>query len=149
MSAGTGPTDIRSLLALSYKTSHSPGVSNKTRLAVELCATLDCETDHAKASVVSIELASARLDGTPDETAMRLHVMEMTVAVIAARLPKADLEEVASLLVFVAKCADGATDLTNLQPNQPNLSLAGHYATEMLERISKVRRSSRSSGSRH
>lgn len=126
-----------------------PYTHNKNHLAAWLSATLDCGDDHAKANVVSIDLASAKLDWNPDETAMRLHVVEMTVAVIAARLPKADLEEVASLLVFVAKCAEGATDLTNASPDQPNLALAGHYATEMLDRISKVRRSGRSAGSRH
>lgn len=98
---------------------------------------------------MSIDLASAGLDSSPGDTAMRLHVMELTIAVIAARLPKADLEELASLLVFVAKCADGATDMTDPLAARPDLHLAGHYATEMLDRISKVRRSDRSTGSRH
>jgi len=83
-----------------------------------------------------------------DALAMRLMVLEMTVATIAARLPKADMQEVAAVLVFVANCADAALELPS-PLDRAKLSLAQHYATEMLERMTKVRRSRHGVGRRH
>jgi hypothetical protein len=84
-----------------------------------------------------------------DAIAMRLMVLEMTIAIIAARLPKGDMEEVASALVFVAKCSNAASEMASLPPDSGKLELASHYATEMLERMTKVRRSTRNRAKQH
>ena len=76
----------------------------------------------------------------------RLLVLEMTVAAIAARLPPADFEEVVSMLVFVAKSAEAAQDLEAAAEDAPRLADAGHYATEMLDRIAQSRRGGRTAG---
>ncbi|HEY8609815.1 MAG TPA: hypothetical protein VIL69_00830 [Roseomonas sp.] len=77
------------------------------------------------------------------DTAMRLMVLEMTVAAIAARLPRADLDEIASLLVFVAKGSDATGDLANSPEDSPDLIWAGHHATKLLERIAISRKPGR------
>ncbi|WP_376098879.1 hypothetical protein ACE7GA_09695 [Roseomonas sp. CCTCC AB2023176] len=83
----------------------------------------------------------------PDESGgdlqTRLHVLEMTVAAIAARLPKADLQEVVALLVFVAKGADAATQLEQPPDDTALLEEAASHATRMLDRIAKSRASER------
>jgi hypothetical protein len=77
---------------------------------------------------------------------MRLLVLEMTVAAIAARLPQRDLEEVVATLVFVAKSSEAAQELENLPEEAARLIDASHHATTMLDRIAKSRRSDRSPG---
>ncbi|MBP0443621.1 hypothetical protein J8J14_02420 [Roseomonas sp. SSH11] len=79
-------------------------------------------------------------------TEMRLLVLEMTVAAIAARLPQKDLQEVVSMLVFVAKSSEAARDLEDTPADAPRLVDASHYATEMLDRIAQSRRGERSEG---
>ncbi|WP_426959753.1 hypothetical protein [Muricoccus radiodurans] len=88
--------------------------------------------------------ATGEGDLSGEDLAMRLHVLEMTVAAIAARLPKPDLDEVASLLVFVARGAEAASDVEGLPPDLPVLGAAGRSATRMLERIAHSRASHRS-----
>ncbi|MFH5926366.1 hypothetical protein [Roseomonas xinghualingensis] len=75
---------------------------------------------------------------------MRLLVLEMTVAAVAARLPSADFEEVVSMLVFVAKSSEAARELEELDADPPRLADAGRYATQMLDRIANSRRGERS-----
>ncbi len=79
-------------------------------------------------------------------TSMRLLVLEMTVAAIAARLPQSDLQEVVSMLVFVAKSSEAAQDLDDAPGDAPGLVDASHYATQMLDRIAQSRRSDRAAG---
>ena len=79
-----------------------------------------------------------------DDLGTRLHVLEMTVAAVAARLPKKDLEEVAAMLVFVAKGADAAARLEQPPGDMVVLEEAARHATRMLDRISKSRASERS-----
>jgi hypothetical protein len=77
------------------------------------------------------------------QASVRLLVLEMTLAAIAARLPQRDLEEIVSLLVFIAKGSDAARDLTGVPDSSKELIAAGHYAVEFLERISSSRMSDR------
>ncbi|HEY8612966.1 MAG TPA: hypothetical protein VIL69_16975 [Roseomonas sp.] len=79
-------------------------------------------------------------------TSMRLLVLEMTVAAIVARLPRADFEEVVSMLVFIAKSSEATRDLENLPADAPRLDDARRYATAMLDRIAKSRRAERTPG---
>ena len=79
----------------------------------------------------------------PDDLGVRLRVLEMTIAAIAARLPKNDLQEVVSMLVFVAKGPETASALANPPEEVPLLESAGHWATVMLDRISRSRASDR------
>jgi len=89
-------------------------------------------------------LPEADPDGRNIDT--RLRVLEMTVAAMAARLPQPDFEEVISMLVFVAKSAEAAGTLEESAAENPFLSDAGRYATEMLDRIAHSRRGERSDG---
>lgn len=73
----------------------------------------------------------------------RLQVLEMTVAAIAARLPKADLQEIASMLVFVAKGADAAAQMEQPPTDTLVLEDAARHATRMLDRIARSRASER------
>ncbi|WP_424140746.1 hypothetical protein [Roseomonas chloroacetimidivorans] len=92
--------------------------------------------------------AGSALPQSDDDSAMRLMVLEMTIAAIAARLPPDDLEEIASLLVFIAKGSDAASDLTGLSGRAPSLNSAGYFATEMLERIARSRKPKRDADER-
>ncbi|SHK04191.1 hypothetical protein SAMN02745194_04031 [Roseomonas rosea] len=87
-------------------------------------------------------------DPIPDMgiASMRLLVLEMTVAAVAARLPQNDLQEVVSMLVFVAKSSEAARDLDEPPADAPGLTDASHYATQMLDRIAQSRRSDRTDG---
>lgn len=82
-------------------------------------------------------------EGLPEPLGTRLLVLEMTVAAVAARLPQNDLEEVVSMLVFIAKGAEAARDMQELAVEGPRLTDAGHFATEMLDRIAQSRRGDR------
>ena len=77
---------------------------------------------------------------------MRLLVLEMTIAAIAARLPQRDLEEVVSTLVFVAKSSEAARDIEDLPEDTARLADASRYATAMLDRIANSRRADRTPG---
>ncbi|WP_376096732.1 hypothetical protein ACE7GA_05415 [Roseomonas sp. CCTCC AB2023176] len=75
------------------------------------------------------------------EADLRLHVLEMTVACLAAQLPERSLEEVVSLLVFVAK---GADSVAEVHPEvRGAIGSAGHHAAALLDRIAKARRVAR------
>ncbi len=83
------------------------------------------------------------LDGPSEETDMRLLVLEMTVAAVAARLPLEDFQEIVSMLVFVAKSSEAARGLEDRAMGPAQLLDASHYATQMLDRIAQSRRSDR------
>ena len=83
------------------------------------------------------------MEEVPDEFSVRIHVMEMTLAAIAARLPKNDLQEVVSMLVFVAKGPETAAAMGNPPQEMQILESAGRWATLMLDRISRSRGSDR------
>jgi hypothetical protein len=100
-------------------------------------------TDAANMTPDADNLALPQQDG---DIAMRLMVLEMTVAAIAARLPKDDLDEIASLLVFIAKGSDAAGDLSNAPADASSLARASHHAAELLERIAISRKPGRNSG---
>ncbi|WP_198384801.1 hypothetical protein [Roseomonas sp. KE2513] len=105
-------------------------------------ATADCEISHVEVNTVSIAVSSEELDQHKDAFAIRLQVLELVVATIAARLPKEDVEEVVSVLVFVANASDAASTLGAFA-DPTRSALAQHYATEMLQRMTKVRRRKR------
>ncbi|MCR0982190.1 hypothetical protein [Roseomonas populi] len=91
-----------------------------------------------------VELAAS---AASEDQEVRLLVLEMTVAAIAARLPQVDFEEVVSMLVFVAKSSEAAAgEITDLPEGSPRLHDASHFATMMLDRIAASRRSPRTSG---
>ena len=93
---------------------------------------------------MSDSLASAVVGGVENEpVSARLMVLEMTVAAIAARLPQKDLEEVVSMLVFVARSSEAAESVADAPFLPGELGAAGRLATAMLDRISKSRRSDR------
>lgn len=77
---------------------------------------------------------------------MRLLVLEMTIAAIAARLPQVDLEEVVSTLVFVAKSSEATRDIEDLPGDAARLSDVSRHATAMLDRIAHSRRADRTPG---
>lgn len=79
---------------------------------------------------------------------MRLSLLEMLVALIAARLPKEDLDEVVGLLVFVANASRKASD-NHMPADLTKLASAQRYATEMLDRMTKVRKNRRSPAKPH
>ncbi|WP_338662131.1 hypothetical protein VQH23_18120 [Pararoseomonas sp. SCSIO 73927] len=84
---------------------------------------------------------------TAEDAEVRLLVLEMTVAAIAARLPQIDFEEVVSMLVFVAKSSEAAAGgMAELPSGAPRLHDASHYATRMLDRIATSRRAPRTPG---
>ncbi|MFT8247384.1 hypothetical protein, partial [Roseomonas sp. BN140053] len=68
---------------------------------------------------IPADVALGEQDGSALGT--RLLVLEMTIAAIAARLPKSDLAEVAAMLVFVAKTSDAARDLDGLPADTPHV----------------------------
>lgn len=76
----------------------------------------------------------------------RLQVLEMTVAAVAARLPTSDMQEVAAMLVFVAKGADAASQMEQPLADTVVLAEAARHATRMLDRIARSRASERSYG---
>lgn len=106
--------------------------------------TATSDYSHTKIGVVSLTMSLEDPDQHEDALMIRLQVLELVVATIAARLPRKDMEEVASVLVFVANASDAASVLTTLaDPAKP--ALVQHYAIEMLNRMTKVRRKPRSS----
>lgn len=85
-------------------------------------------------------------DVLPDNVApdlMRLHVLEMTVAAVAARLPEEDFFEVVSLLVFVARGADAMRDGGLIPTDAEVAEGAATAAADLLARMARVRRKGR------
>lgn len=93
-------------------------------------------------------LSSGSADTVVEHSAsdMRLLVLEMTIAAVAARLPQRDLEEVVATLVFVSKSSEAAQELEDVPEEAARLIDASHHATAMLDRISKSRRADRAPG---
>ncbi|WP_426955618.1 hypothetical protein [Muricoccus radiodurans] len=76
----------------------------------------------------------------------RLRVLEMTLAAVVARLPQADLEEIASLLVFISNSSDAAQDLQADTDAASDLGEVREYATALLDRIARSRGVGRATG---
>lgn len=83
-------------------------------LAKEQFATVDCVSGHTKERDVPLKKLVQDLEPSEDQGegsfAMRLTLLEMLVALMAARLPKEDLDEVVGLLVFVANASREASE---------------------------------------
>ena len=76
-------------------------------------------------------------------TDARFLVLEMSVAALIAQLPQQSLDEVASMLCFVA---DVTEDTEELAPDsgEEQLGYIRHWASEMLNRVMVSRKASRS-----
>lgn len=72
----------------------------------------------------------------------RLLVLEMSVAALIAQLPQQSLEEVASMLCFVADTTEDAEEFTTALGDQ-QLGYIRHWASEMLHRVMISRKGSR------
>ncbi|WP_426960221.1 hypothetical protein [Muricoccus radiodurans] len=70
----------------------------------------------------------------------------MAFAAVVARLPQADLEEIASLLVFIAQGSDAAQDLQADADDPSDLNEVRQCATALLERIARSRGADRAVG---
>ena len=72
----------------------------------------------------------------------RLVVLEMSVAALIAQLPPQSLEEVASMLCFIADVTDDIGEVAS-STGERQLSHVGHWAGEMLHRVMVSRKASR------
>ena len=72
----------------------------------------------------------------------RLVILEMSVAALIAQLPPQSLDEVASMLCFVADVAENVEDVASSAGEQ-QLGHVGHWADEMLRRVMVSRKASR------
>ncbi len=72
----------------------------------------------------------------------RLLVLEMSVAALIAQLPQHSLEEVASMLCFVADTTEDAEEFTAAAGDR-QLGYIRHWASEMLHRVMISRKGSR------
>ncbi len=72
----------------------------------------------------------------------RLLVLEMSVAALIAQLPQQSLEEVASMLCFVADTTEDAEEFT-ASVGDRHLGYIRHWASEMLNRVMVSRKGSR------
>ena len=72
----------------------------------------------------------------------RLLVLEMSVAALIAQLPQQSLEEVASMLCFVASTTEDAEEFTAATGDR-HLGYVRHWASEMLHRVMVSRKGSR------
>ena len=72
----------------------------------------------------------------------RLLVLEMSVAALIAQLPRASLDEVASMLCFVADATGDAEEVAS-SAGERQLGHVGHWAGEMLHRVMVSRKASR------
>ena len=77
-----------------------------------------------------------------DDNEARLLVLEMTVAALVAQLPKPSLEEVVSMLAFVAGVTDGTEGLAEA-PGKDQLAQLRYWAEEMLNRAMTSRKLNR------
>ena len=75
-------------------------------------------------------------------TEARMLVLELSVAALIAQLPPQPLEEVASLLCFVAGCTEDAGDLAP-DAGEAALGHVRHWADQMLQRVMSSRKASR------
>ena len=64
----------------------------------------------------------------------RILVLEMTVGALIAQLPHHSLEEVASMLCFVAGATEEAEDISS-EIGEQQLGHVRHWAAEMLDRV--------------
>lgn len=72
----------------------------------------------------------------------RLLVLEMSVAALIAQLPQQSLEEVASMLCFVADTSEDAEEFATAAGDR-QLGYVRHWASEMLHRVMVSRKGSR------
>ena len=72
----------------------------------------------------------------------RLIVLEMSVAALIAQLPPQSLEEVASMLCFIADVTDDIEEVVS-STGERQLGHVGHWAGEMLHRVMVSRKVSR------
>ena len=72
----------------------------------------------------------------------RLLVLEMSVAALIAQLPQPSLEEVASMLCFVANTTEEAKEFTTPAGDR-QLDHVRHWASEMLHRVMVSRKGPR------
>ncbi len=72
----------------------------------------------------------------------RFLVLEMTVGALVAQLPQVSLEEVVSMLAFVAGLTEDAENLVD-GPGEEQLARVRHYANEMLSRAMASRKPDR------
>jgi len=72
----------------------------------------------------------------------RLLVLEMAVAALIAQLPQRSLEEVASMLCFVADTTEDVEEITAAVEGR-QLSHVRHWANEMLYRMMVSRKAAR------
>lgn len=72
----------------------------------------------------------------------RLLILEMSVAALIAQLPQQSLEEVASMLCFVADTTEEAEEFT-AGVGDRQLGYVRHWASEMLHRVMVSRKGSR------
>jgi len=72
----------------------------------------------------------------------RLIVLEMSVAALIAQLPQRSLDEVASMLCFVADATDDVEEMTAAVDG--GLGHIRHWADEMLYRVMVSRKAARS-----
>jgi len=82
-----------------------------------------------------------RTEGTPDmdaqdfsSTDARLLILEMSMAALIAQLPQQSLEEVVSMLHFVAEATEDAEEITTTAEGR-QLGYVRHWACEMLARV--------------
>lgn len=73
----------------------------------------------------------------------RLIVLEMSVAAVIAQLSHASLEEVASMLCFVADTTEDVDEITTAVDGR-QLDHVRHWANEMLYRVMVSRKAERS-----
>lgn len=71
----------------------------------------------------------------------RLLVLELSVAALIAQLPRESLDEVASMLCFIADATGDAEEVASGAGEQ--LGHVGHWAGEMLHRVMVSRKASR------
>ena len=76
-------------------------------------------------------------------TDARFLVLEMSVAALIAQLPQQSLDEVASMLCFVADVTEDTEELAQ-DSGEERLGYVRHWASEMLNRIMVSRKASRS-----
>ena len=81
-------------------------------------------------------------DHDPSSAEARLIVLEMSVAALIAQLPPQSLEEVASMLCFVADATDDIEEVAS-STGERQLGHVGHWADEMLRRVMVSRKASR------
>ena len=76
----------------------------------------------------------------------RLLVVEMSVAALIAQQPPQALEEVASLLCFIAGVTEEAEEVAS-SAGERQLGHVRHWASEMLQRVMVSRKASRADAS--